>query len=278
MQDTLFIRFHELILLVYLISIACYFYDFLNKNYRIRNFGFITLGIVWVLQTISLSIYINMTRHVPLNNIFDVFFALTWLIISISIVISVIKQLNFSIFLFNIIGFTLLALNTFQPTYNQTEGQKLTLINELLIVHVCFATLSYAVFAFAFVNCLLYLIQYRNLKEKRFTQKYFRIGSVATLEKTVFYSSLIGFILLIVSTILGAQWGVNSLDHQFVIDSKMILSIVIIVMYGLYLLCRVKQLLNKQLLIYFNIVLFGLCMVNLLFASHIPNFHQWTSL
>ncbi|MEJ7360888.1 cytochrome C assembly protein, partial [Staphylococcus epidermidis] len=45
-----------------------------------------------------------------------------------------------------------------------------------------------------------------------------------------------------------------------------------------YLLCRVKQLLNKQLLIYFNIVLFGLCMVNLLFASHIPNFHQWTSL
>ena len=41
-------------------------------------------------------------------------------------------------------------------------------------------------FALAFVNCLLYIIQYRNLKEKNFDQKYFRIGSVATLESIVF--------------------------------------------------------------------------------------------
>ncbi|MCU5746074.1 cytochrome c biogenesis protein [Staphylococcus sp. SQ8-PEA] len=274
MQDTLFIRFHELILFVYLISIACYFYDFLNKNYRIRNLGFVTLGIVWILQTISLSIYINMTRHVPLNNIFDVFFALTWLIISISIIISVIKQLNFSIFLFNIIGLILLTMNTFQPTHNQSEGQKLTLINELLIVHVSLATISYAVFAFAFVNGVLYLIQYRNLKEKRFTQKYFRIGSVATLEKIVFYSTLVGFLFFILSTILGAQWGINSLKHDFLIDSKVILSVVIIILYSAYIIMRVKHLVSKQVLIYFNIILFLLCMINLLFAPHLPSFQR----
>ncbi|RIM74737.1 cytochrome C assembly protein, partial [Staphylococcus arlettae] len=41
MQDALLIRFHELILRIYLISIACYFYDFFNKNFKIRNTGFI---------------------------------------------------------------------------------------------------------------------------------------------------------------------------------------------------------------------------------------------
>ncbi|PTH59099.1 cytochrome C assembly protein, partial [Staphylococcus arlettae] len=86
MQDALFIRFNELILLIYLISIACYFYDFFNKNFKIRNTGFITLGIVWVLQTISLSIYVNQTQQLPLTNIFDILFLITWLIIAISLV------------------------------------------------------------------------------------------------------------------------------------------------------------------------------------------------
>src|SRR5699024_2464919 len=134
MQEFLFIRLNELILLIYLLSIACYFFDFVSTKHRIKTIGFVTLGVVWVLvilcllilllsiacyfcdcvrkkhrittivfvtlgvvwmlQTISLSLYINVTKQIPLGNIFDVFFALAWLIISISIVISVIKQIN----------------------------------------------------------------------------------------------------------------------------------------------------------------------------------------
>lgn len=57
MQETLLIRFHEIILMIYLFSIICYFVDFINKNYKTRTVGFYSLGIVWVLQTISLSIF-----------------------------------------------------------------------------------------------------------------------------------------------------------------------------------------------------------------------------
>ena len=35
--------------------------------------GFVSLGIVWMLQTISLSLYVNVTKQIPLGNIFDVF-------------------------------------------------------------------------------------------------------------------------------------------------------------------------------------------------------------
>ncbi|HCX9029433.1 cytochrome C assembly protein, partial [Staphylococcus aureus] len=36
MQENLFIRFNEIILLIYLISIICYFYDFVQKSHKIR--------------------------------------------------------------------------------------------------------------------------------------------------------------------------------------------------------------------------------------------------
>ena len=273
MQETLFIRLNELILVFYLISIACYFIDFVKKHYIVSKVGFVTLGIVWVLQTISLSFYINATQHVPLNNIFDVLFALAWLIISISIVISVIKQINISIFLFNLIGFVFIAVNTFQPMHYQSSIGQTTVINELLVVHIALATMSYALFAFAFVNCILYFIQYKNLKQKRFNQKYFRIASVATLEQVVFYSTLIGFSLIILSIILGAQWGFNTLGVKILIDPKVFLSTIITLLYGVYLLFRVRKKIETIKLIYFNAILFCLSMINLFFASHFSSIH-----
>ncbi|ORO17413.1 cytochrome C assembly protein, partial [Staphylococcus aureus] len=77
MQENLFIRFNEIILLMYLISIICYFYDFVQKSHKIR----------------SLGIYL-----LPLGSISDVFYTLSWLIISISLILNLIKVLNFSVF------------------------------------------------------------------------------------------------------------------------------------------------------------------------------------
>ncbi|MBO1198470.1 cytochrome c biogenesis protein CcsA [Staphylococcus simiae] len=268
MQENLFIRFHEIILFIYLISIICYFFDFVQKSHKVRNLGIYLLGIVWVLQTISLSIFIIQMKHVPLGSISDVFFTLTWLIISISLVLNVIKVLNFSVFFLNLIGLTLLAMNTFQPTHYNGHVQKVTIVNELLLIHVGLAVLSYVFFALAFVNALLYIIQYRNLKEKRFDQKYFRIGSVATLESIVFYSTLTGWIVLIFSIILGAQWGVIAVGESIFIDPKVILSSIITLLYGSFILIRIKKWMNSRYLIYFNIILFCLNMVNLFFATH----------
>lgn len=79
-----------------------------------------------------------------------------------------------------------MAMNTFQPKNYQTQIQQVAVINELLLVHIGLAVLSYAFFAVAFVNALLYIIQYRNLKEKTLIKNYFRIGSVGTLESIIF--------------------------------------------------------------------------------------------
>ena len=51
-----------------------------------------------------------------------------------------------------------MSLNTFQPEHYQTQIQQIAVINELLLVHIALAVLSYAFFAIAFVNSLLYII------------------------------------------------------------------------------------------------------------------------
>lgn len=56
-------------------------------------------------------------------------------------------------------------MNTFQPTHYTNKVQKIAVVDELLLVHIGLAVLSYVFFALAFVNALLYIMQYRNLKE-----------------------------------------------------------------------------------------------------------------
>ena len=268
MQETLFIRFHEVILIIYVLSLLCYFWDFVRKTHKVRPFGNYTLGLVWMLQPISLSVYITSQHEVPLGSIFDVFFFLAWILITISLILNLIKSMSFSVFFLNLIGLVLLTMSTFQPDNYSTHVEKSAVINELLLVHIGLAVLSYAFYALAFVNALLFIIQYRNLKEKNFDQKYFRIGSVASLENIVFYSSLAGFVLMIMSIILGAQWGVFSVGKSIFIDPKVILSSIITSLYAIYLLCHVKRWLSAKHLIYFNIILFCLCMINLFCTTH----------
>ena len=96
------------------------------------------------MQTISLSVYITSHNEIPLSSLFDVFFFLSWIIICIALVLNVVKVLSFSVFFLNVIGFILLMMNTFQPEHYATNVQRIAVINELLLVHIGLAVLSYA--------------------------------------------------------------------------------------------------------------------------------------
>lgn len=96
-------------------------------------------------------------------------------------------------------------------------------------------------FALAFVNALLYIIQYKTLKKKNFNQKYFRIGSVATLEKIIFFSTLGSLVILILSVILIAQWGIYAVGIAIFKDPKVMLSVIITLLYTVYIVMYLKR-------------------------------------
>ncbi|NHM76148.1 cytochrome c biogenesis protein CcsA [Staphylococcus sp. 11007852] len=276
MEEAFFIRFHECIFIIYLISVLTLTIDVLHKNSRFQNIGFYTLGIAWVLQTSSLVLYIFWMGQLPLTSIIESFYILTWLILTITFIFAVFRSSAYLIALLNLIGLMFMAIHTFHPNQFQLNGSRLNVINELLIFHISFALVSYLFFAIACVNAILYLIQYRNLKEKRFNQDYFRIGSVATLEKGVFYSSFLGVMLLFISILLGIQWGILTVGHHIFLDLKVISSIFILICYGFYITLRLLRKFSSLALIYVNIGLFICCMINLIFITQLSEFHQWT--
>lgn len=276
MEEAFFIRFHEFIFVLYLISVLCLTLDLLQKNSKFQNIGFYTLGFAWVLQTVSLVLYIFWMGQLPLTSIIESFYILTWLILTITFIFSVFRISDYMIVLLNFLGFMFMAVHTFHPNQFRLDGTRLNAINELLIFHISFALLSYVLFAIACVNAILYLIQFRNLKEKRFNQDYFRIGSVATLEKGVFYSSFVGVMLLFVSVVLGIQWGLITLGGHIFFDLKVISSLLILVCYGGYITLRLMRKFSSLALIYANIGLFICCMINLILVTQLSSFHQWT--
>ncbi|GAB0237334.1 hypothetical protein JPSP12_04950 [Staphylococcus pseudintermedius] len=97
MEEAFFIRFHEVILLIYLVSMVCLIIDVFQKNYRLQNIGFYALGIVWFCQTISLTMFIIWQKQLPLTSLIESFYVLTWLILTITFVMSVLRQSEFMI-------------------------------------------------------------------------------------------------------------------------------------------------------------------------------------
>nr|WP_232796198.1 cytochrome c biogenesis protein CcsA [Staphylococcus canis] len=262
--------------MIYFICTLSLVLDLFQKNYRLQSFGFYTLGIVWVCQTISLTIFVIWRGYLPLTSIVESMSVLTWLILTVSFMLTSMKQSDFMIVLLNIIGFIFMAIHTFHPYQFKLDVSRITAINELLVIHISLALLSYVVFAIAFVNAIIYIMQFQNLKRKRFTQHFFRISSLANIEHIVFLSSIIGNILLFVSLILGVQWGLVTIGLHIFRDLKVILSVAIFLCYTVYIALKLMKRLKPIVLIYFNMILFLSCMMNLIVITQVSSFHQWT--
>lgn len=77
----------------------------------------------------------------------------------------------------------------------------------LFPVHITFAFLGNAAFALSFGAGVMYLIQDRMLKSKRFTGIYQLLPSLDTLDKVNYTCLSVGFPLMTLGIISGAVWG-----------------------------------------------------------------------
>nr|WP_263313050.1 cytochrome c biogenesis protein [Mammaliicoccus sp. Marseille-Q6498] len=275
MQDIVSVRLHEIVLVIYMLCLGCYFYDFIQKNSKVRTFGYYALGIVWIFQTIFLVMYIITTKQFPVLTLFEGFYFYTWMIITVSLVLNYFKSTDLTVFIINLIGFVFLVMHTFRPEQFDTDNTAASVMNELLLIHISLAILSYVIFAMSTSYAILYILQRKNLKEKKFNQKFFRIGSIDQLEQNVFRFTLLGFLVLLISLILGIQWGLIIIGSEIWLDSKVIGSLVVLLLYGIYLFLRVRNKIRTKTLVIANIMIFLVCMINYLVVSKFSGFHQW---
>lgn len=87
-------------------------------------------------------------------------------------------------------------------------------------VHVTLAFLGNAVFAIAFVAGIMYLLQERMLKSKKFSALYYRLPSLETLDNINYKCLTFGFPLMTMGIISGAIWANSAWGDYWRWDPK----------------------------------------------------------
>ncbi|NQD68807.1 cytochrome c biogenesis protein CcsA [Bacillus haikouensis] len=270
-------RLHELMIVLYAISILFYFIDFLNKNRKANLFAFWLLAIVWVLQTIFLFLYMINTGRFPVLTIFEGLYFYAWVLITLSLVINRLLRVDFTVFFTNVLGFIIMAIHTFAPVQVESQAMAEQMVSELLLIHITMAILSYGAFSLSFVFSLLYLLQFKLLKEKKWGQRLWRISDLSKLEKISYILNSIGVAMLLLSLILGMQWAYIKLPDFILYDPKIIGSFILLILYSTYLYLRIKKNVFGKSLALLNVAAFLIILINFFLGSRLSSFHFWYS-
>jgi HemX protein len=267
--------FYELIVVLYACSVLLYFFDFLQNNRRANKTAFWLLSIVWVMQSLYMFFKAINQGNLPLFSQFDTLFFYAWLLITISLLMNWFFRMAFLLFFVNVIGFSVMAFSLFVSGKEIPHGMAEQLSTEWLMIHISMAFLSYAAFTVSFIFSAIYIAQHTLLKKKKWTKQLRRWPSLVQLDTYAFRLNLLGVPLLLLSLILGIVWGYHTLESSFIYDSKVLLSIFVLIMYGIYLYQRVVKGWHGRRIVELNIVSFLVLILNYFISSVFSKFHLW---
>lgn len=275
MLDISMTRLHEATVIIYAISVLLYFIDFLHTNQKVNRFAFWLLLVVWMLQTIFLCLYMIEIGRFPVLTLFEGLYFYVWLIIGLAVFINKFIKTDFILFFTNVLGFVLMVVHAFAPSQVESRVMAQQLASELLFIHITMAIFAYAAFTLSFIFSILYLIQYDLLKKKKWGKKLLRLGDLSKLEKLSYILNVIGIPILFIALVLGVRWALITLPDINWIDTKIVGSFFIILVYSFYIYCKQgKQLFGKNLA-FINIAAFLLVLLNFFLFSSLSGFHYW---
>jgi cytochrome c-type biogenesis protein CcsB len=140
-------------------------------------------------------------------------------------------------------------------------------------IHIALAMIGIAAFVFNFVGGIMYLLQERQLKAKRPGAFYYRLPSLATLDRLTFRTLALGFPFLTVGLMLGALWARTAWGSTFTFDPLAFFSLVSWVIYAGTLAGRAAGGWHGRRAAYFAIVGFAALVLTLGAGLFLPGRH-----
>ncbi|WP_164668463.1 cytochrome C assembly family protein [Virgibacillus doumboii] len=264
---------YEIILIIYGLSLIGYFIDFIQSNRRANAIAFWLLSMVWLIQTVFILNQIFIEKSFPVLTLYDGLSFYAWVLISFSLIINKLFRIHFILFFTNLVGFFILLLYISTGAQEHLHGQGIQLVNEILITHITLAIVSYGFFTVAFLFSIMYIVQYRFLKEKKGLDWIWRFGDLNKLDLYSFKTITLGVPLLTIAIIMGVVWAYAANAEFYWFDLKTIGSILVLIVYIIYLLLRlVKGYSGKSISVY-NIAAFLVLLINFFLFSILSNFH-----
>lgn len=258
---------------LYAVSVLLYFIDFLNPDARVNRAAFVVLCAVWGLQTFFLAYRTRELGHFPLLTTGESMVVFAWVLLAVSVVVNYFYKIDLFTFFANLIGFAVVALDTFAHRGPEVSVPQQ---GDLLVLHVGMAFLSYTAFSVACIFSVMFLIQERLLKAKRFTNTFHRLPALDRLDRLAYRMVLIGFALLLLAMILGAIWTVLQFGRPLLLDAKPIASFGLLILYGTVIYLRVSSNWPARRTAWLTVLGFGGVVVNyLVVGTYFSQFHRW---
>jgi HemX protein len=265
---------YDLMTFLYAVVVVLYFADFVTHKRILNRIAYGLLAVVWGLQTSFFLTRMTEVHYVPLLTTFETTLFFSWLLISFSLVINYFYKIDLFAFFTNVIGFAMVVFDLFTGEGASSVGTGLQ--GNLLIIHITLAFLSYAAFSLAFIFSIMYLIQSKLLKEKRWNTWFRRLPALDKLDAFTFRLIIVGFPMLLLAMILGVNWYYTVFGSVLVWDAKPVVSIVLLLCYVVYLYLRNATGWSGRKLAWWNVATFGLVVINYLFVgSFFSGFHRW---
>lgn len=264
---------YDLTIFLYAASVLFYFNDFLQSNRKVNRLAFGLLAVVWALQTAFFVSQTMAKAYFPVITLFETLFFYSWVLVSLSLAIHYFFRIDLLVFFTNIIGFVVLVMSMFLPETPITAVSHI-LTSELLLTHVTLAMFSYGAFSLSMVFSVMYLFQHKMLKERKWTPLLRRLPSLGQLEAYAYRMNMLGVPMLLLSVVLGIIWGKMVLPEKFLLDAKVVLSILLVAAYSFWLYKRYRDTWQMRRLAQMNILAFALLLINF-FGTNTSNFHSW---
>jgi HemX protein len=264
----------------YLVALLGYLMVFVNQQTTIGPWVTAYTRALVVLHCAYLVMSGIEYGHIPLANTWE---SLTFIAFAVALVYLVLEwqMRDRSTGVFLLSGVLLLQiLSTAFITHTREVSPILQ--SPMFGIHVSTALLGYVALAVSAVYGIMYLIQYRQLKQRHVGLLFQRLPNLETLSRLNVRALGIGWIGLTVAIVAGTVWAYNlrltgELQTNFLLDAKFLLTAGLWVVYGiclggLYVLGWPKKTLASISVVAFVFMLGSSMVVTLLF----PSFHDFT--
>src|SRR5215468_4483678 len=197
-----------IILLGYAVCVAQSIFALTAKRPIMRRTALAALAVAWGAHTAWLLLRGIHMERCPLVGTQEMCAFLSWgLVLSTLIAYRWYHATALKAFIFPIVLVLATIAAISSGPAGETEEFSSTLQSILLPAHVALLLLAYSSFFVAFGAGVMYIIQERELRNKRFGTIFYKLPSLDTCDSISFKSVAIGFILLTLGVAAGIAWS-----------------------------------------------------------------------
>ncbi len=231
------------------------FHSLLGFYQKRQVFVRVALGMVacgLLCHTLFLVLIGFQRQHLPITNLPESLCFFAWCITLTFLVANLHYKINaLGTFILPLVSLlTILS----QLIWEENHSIPPLLRSNWLYFHSSIAFLAYAAFFLTFVSGLLYLIQEKELKAKKFRFLYFRLPSLQVCDELLRHSSLIGFISMSLTILTGALWAQQAWGRYWSWDPKETASLITCMIYLILVLYRFSDSWHARRAAYISIV------------------------